>query len=156
MNAATTTLPPVNVRGAANGSTTIGAAIAVPGLCNMAVLGIFASWLHTTLTGQGIRVLDSGALYGRLFAACVIEVTDRNRALRLLESAAVGAPLLPGPIQLAYWDAAEGYWRTVYPRAYRKYFGRLLAEENVAASRDLQHADNGIARAVLLRDGGYT
>ncbi len=94
-----------------------------------------------------------GGIFGRSYAAFTFEVAERNRAARVLQGRAPELRTFH-KVEIAFWDRAEGYWRTVHPEGCSEPFARFLAAERVQDCREFIKSDNEAALAAIARGKG--
>ena len=63
-----------------------------------ATAGLFFSWVQGLINAHDIGISNAGGVFGRTFAACIVDVTERNRAVQILQNAVPNSPLLPEAI----------------------------------------------------------
>jgi hypothetical protein len=115
----------------------IGAAIffPLPGACSALAVDLFKAGL--TLAMRGLDIEMAGSLNSFGLIVCLAEVKDRKAALLAVQAFAAS---LQVHTEVAFYDFAEGYWRTVYPKKAAP-FGRLFTSEMMDLARK-QAADD--------------
>lgn len=110
---------------------------------------IFYAAFEAALSQANLPHENSTGMFGAEFVLFKTEVQDRNAGLRLLlktvEHMRIGVFC-----EVAAWDEAEGYWRTVQPMP-AKPFDRFFAPEAIAAAEEAIRRDNEILGAIERR-----
>ena len=107
-----------------------------PGSCTLFASRLFSGIIERGLQKENVELSNCGAFWGEGFvvaAAMVREIKPALQAMfRTVESC---KPMNQYPREIAYWDADEGFWRTVYPEQAAAPFSRFLTPEIMAASQ---------------------
>ncbi len=110
---------------------------------------LFRSIFEAGLRNAGLKLEreDIGFVHGPEFVAVTFEVQDRRGGLRVLHDTARDFGLL-AYCEIAFFDGAENYWRTVYPQPAAP-FARFLTPEKFQASEELVHEEISWTETVL-------
>jgi hypothetical protein len=111
----------------------------------------FYAAMESGLRVKGVEPTGSGGLFGPVFVAWIMPAPcDRNPVLRAIKQVMteLGWWAL---CELAFFDQAEGYWRTVHqpfhPLNEAPSFGRFLAPARIQAMRERLRTDQEMLEA---------
>jgi len=118
-----------------DGGALIGVALVVlmPGYTNWLSTLLFERVLESRLSAKGFEVSDTGVSFGSHFIIWTMAASNRNLTLRAIEVVLKEMGLWE-LCEVAFFDEAEGFWRTVQPSGAPP-FDRLLSECNVEAEK---------------------
>lgn len=103
----------------------------IPGNSNILMSELFGGLVMLWLSGAGIEAKCWGCLFGPYFVLCVAEVKDRNGAVKALQGGILNSLATYKDLsEIAFYDAAELFWRTVHPQ-HSMPFDRFISKANL-------------------------
>jgi hypothetical protein len=131
----------------AEGDELIGVALLAPippgsVMFAMAILRV-AMWAG--VRAKGIEPCETGGLFGTGFTLWTMSTQDRNPALRAVLQTIKELGLLE-LCEVAFYDRAEAYWRTIHPYGAAP-FDRFLSEVNIKTALQQVHTELAAAQA---------
>jgi hypothetical protein len=130
----TKTAEPEPIRALSEGHDLVGVALfpLMPTDGNSVTAELFYTELKARLRAGGIEAATSGGLCGPGFIVWTTHTLDRNPLLRAVERAIKGMGLW-AICEVAFFDVAEGCWRTIHPYGAPP-FERFLTPDNFKAA----------------------
>ena len=101
---------------------------------NSVTAELFYTELKARLHRHGIEAATNGGLCGPGFIVWTTHTLDRNPLLRSVERA-IKEMVLWEICEVAFFDEAEGYWRTIHPYGAPP-FERFLTSDNFKVARE--------------------
>lgn len=101
---------------------------------NSVTAELFYTELNARLCADGVEAVTSGGLCGPGFIVWTTHTLDRNPLLRAVERVIKEMGLWK-ICEVAFFDKAEGYWRTIHPYGAPP-FDRFLTSDNFKAARE--------------------
>ena len=130
------------------GEDLVGAALIWPMPSGFSSLSfrLFHCAMAVGLRARGIEPAETAGFCGADFIVWTMATQDRNPALRAVEQV-IKEMELWGLCEVAFFDKAERYWRTIHPYGAAP-FNRLLSQSNIDTATQQLAAEEEMIRSV--------